>query len=216
MCGLVGVATSGATDEWSGRIERALDAVEHRGPDARGHLMLEGGGATCVLGHTRLRIIDLRPEADQPIPNEDRSVWVTYNGELYNTPELRRDLERSGHAFRSNADTELIVHLYEDVDGDVRALLERLRGMFAFSLFDVARGRLVVARDRLGIKPMYLADVPNGLAYASEVRALVRAGAVEGEVDEDGFGAYLVWGRVCGPHTLVHGVRELMPGTYVD
>jgi asparagine synthase (glutamine-hydrolysing) len=170
VCGILGATTDGPADAWERRVTDALDAVDHRGPDARAVRALSGGAVTCILGHTRLRIIDLSPKADQPMPNEDGTVWVTYNGELYNHRELRRELEHSGHSFRSTSDTEVLVHLYEREDGDVPAMLRRLRGMFAFALFDTARGRLVLARDRLGIKPMYHAEVPGGVAFASGPR----------------------------------------------
>ena len=216
MCGIIGVATRGPAERWEQAITHALDAVDHRGPDARGVRAIAGQGATCVLGHTRLRIIDLSPEADQPMPNEDGTVWLAYNGELYNHPELRRELQHAGHEFRSSCDTEVLVHLYEQMDGDLIGMLRRLRGMFAFALFDTSRGRLVLARDRLGIKPMYCADIPGGLAFASEARALVRAGAVPGAPDERSLGAYLVWGRMSGEQTLLRGVRALMPGSFLE
>ena len=110
-----------------GQVRSALSELDHRGPDARSVEVLEAGEARCVLGHTRLRIIDLDPRADQPLPNEDSSVWLVYNGELYNHRELRSDLERAGHRFRSNSDTEVIVHLYEQYRDSPAAMLRRLR-----------------------------------------------------------------------------------------
>jgi asparagine synthase (glutamine-hydrolysing) len=216
VCGILGVATRASVDGLEERVKTGLDAIDHRGPDARAVTTLAGGDTMCVLGHTRLRIIDLSPDADQPMSNEDQTVWVSYNGELYNLPELRPQLDAAGHRFRSRSDTELLVHLYEDVAGDVSAMLGRLRGMFAFALFDTPRGRLVLARDRLGIKPMYYADLPGGLAFGSETRALARAGFNGGGPDLRGVGDYLIWGRQRAETTLFEGVRALRPGTYLD
>src|SRR5213082_2907730 len=171
-----------------------MDALHHRGPDARGLRELDGPGLTGVLGHTRLRIIDLSPEGDQPLANEDGTIWVTYNGELYNHRELRSDLERAGHRFRSRTDTEVLVHLYEDCGGDPGRMLARLRGMFAFALADEARGRLLLARDRLGIKPLYVSRPGGGLAFASEAGALVAAGLAGAGPDREALAAYLLWG----------------------
>ncbi len=128
----------------------------------------------CVLGHTRLRIIDVHERADQPMSEETGAMWITYNGEIYNNAELRPNSNAKATGFRTTSDTESIVHLYEDLGGDVERLLGRLRGMFAFALFDKDRDRMLLGRDRLGIKPLYWCDGPaRGLAFASEVRALV-------------------------------------------
>jgi asparagine synthase (glutamine-hydrolysing) len=213
MCGIVGVLTP--ADRKAPGLPRGLDALMHRGPDAMAVRTLTGGGVTAVLGHTRLRIIDVSPEADQPMTNEDETVWVSYNGELYNHVELRAELIRRGHRFRSASDTEVLVHLYEESGTDPERFLRRLRGMFAFALFDVARGRLLLARDRLGIKPLYWSRSASGLAFASEVRSLVRAGLASGELSRTAVASYLEWGVVRGPDSIVAGVRELMPGHYL-
>jgi asparagine synthase (glutamine-hydrolysing) len=211
MCGILGAVTW-RQEPPEGQVRSALSELDHRGPDARSVEVLAAGEARCVLGHTRLRIIDLDPRADQPLPNEDGSVWLVYNGELYNHRELRSDLERAGHSFRSNSDTEVIVHLYEQYRDSPAAMLRRLRGMFAFALFDQVRGQLLLVRDRLGIKPMYWARTPTSLAFASEMRALARAGFASGEADPQAVTGFLQWGVVPGPGTMLAGVQELAPG----
>jgi asparagine synthase (glutamine-hydrolysing) len=175
-----------------------------------------GEGASCVLGHLRLRIIDLSPLADQPMPNEDGTIWVAYNGEIYNFRELRAELENAGHQLRSHTDTDVLVHLYEETGGDAARMLTRLRGMFVFALFDAKRGRLLLARDRMGIKPMYWTESAGGVAFASEVRALAKAGFATGEPDPKAVASYMSWGVVPGPNTILAGVHELPPGSFLD
>src|SRR5438093_9458286 len=141
--------------------------IAHRGPDASGYYFGDGIG----LGHRRLSIIDLST-GDQPVANEDRTVWVVFNGEIYNFPELRRDLQARGHRFRTHSDTEVIVHGYEEW-GD--ACVERFRGMFAFAVWDATARRLLLARDRLGVKPLYYARLNDeGLIFASEIKAILQ------------------------------------------
>jgi asparagine synthase (glutamine-hydrolysing) len=150
------------------------------------------------------------------MPNEDRTVWVAYNGEIYNFRELRAELENAGHQLRSHTDTDVLVHLYEETDGDIRRMLARLRGMFAFALFDAKRGRLLLARDRMGIKPMYWAEAHGGVAFASEVRALAKAHFLSGEPEAKAVAAYLSWGVVPGPRTILAGGHELPPGCFLE
>ncbi|MHB8589527.1 MAG: asparagine synthase (glutamine-hydrolyzing) [Candidatus Dormibacteraceae bacterium] len=215
MCGILGFV-SDREEAPETVIQGALGALAHRGPDSHMVRTLRGTGASCVLGHTRLRIIDLSPLADQPMPNEDGTVWVAYNGEIYNFRELRSELEKAGHQLRSHTDTDVLVHLYEETDGDASRMLSRLRGMFAFALFDCKKGQLLLARDRMGIKPMYWAEAGGGVAFASEVRALARAGFAGGEPDPKAVGAYLTWGVVPGPSTILAGVHELPPGSFLE
>ena len=215
MCGIVGVLQpSGAAP--LDAVRAALPMLDHRGPEsalARGFPI---GSGSCAIGHTRLRIIDTSERADQPLANEDGTVWVAFNGELYNHAELRRELQRAGHDFVTASDTEALVHLYEHVGGDAQALLRRLRGMYAFVLVDQTRGRVVLARDRLGIKPLYLARTrTGGLAFASEARALARSGLVPCGPDSVSIFSYLVWGSVQGPGTAFAGIEELEPGSFV-
>src|SRR6185312_10784691 len=151
----------------------------------------------------RLSIIDLET-GDQPIANEDGTLHVVQNGEIYNYRELRRELERAGHSFRTHGDTEVLLHLYEQ-HGD--GFAERLRGMFAVAIWDAPRRRLVLARDRFGIKPLYYRDANPELAFASELRALPR-----GEVDLDALEAFLAFNSVPAPLTIFREVRKLPPG----
>ena len=201
MCGILGTAAP-AAEASTELVAAGLVGLRHRGPEAARSVTFRTGDRACVLGHTRLRIIDLTEEADQPIANEDGTVQVVFNGELYKFPELRAELEAAGHRFASDTDTEVLVHLYEHVDGDPERLLARLRGMFAFALWDARRGRLLLARDRLGIKPMYHAALPGGgVAFASEALALARSGLIVAGPDTVSLVGYLLWGSVQGPRT---------------
>ena len=170
MCGIAGMlaADPGAAPD-EGAVRRMCDAMVHRGPDDHGYR----ADGPCALGHRRLSIIDLRPEGAQPMTNEDGSVVIVFNGEVYNFRELRADLERQGHVFASQSDTEAVLHAYEQY-GD--QALERLNGMFAFALYDKTRNRLLIARDRLGIKPLFYVECQGGLFFASELEALLRSG----------------------------------------
>ncbi len=184
-------------------------AQAHRGPDG----FDDYADHRVALGHRRLSIIDVSAAGAQPMCNEDRSVWVTYNGELYNFRDLRRELVAHGHTFHSRTDTEVIVHGYEQWGAE--GLLTRLHGMFAFGLYD-ARAGLLLARDRLGIKPLYYASAPTGaLLFASEVRALVASGLVPKQSDEDSVIGFLLTGSIPFPGTIVKGVRTLEPGHYL-
>lgn len=200
MCGIAGYAGADATaqNEW---LERATVGLRHRGPDASGRRAFP----TCLLGHRRLRILDLTADGDQPMANESQTVWVIFNGEVYNFDELRRELEACGHVFRSRTDTEVIVHGYEQW-GD--AVVDRLEGMFAFAVWDQARERLLAVRDRLGIKPLYYTVAEGGVFFASESAQLPRAG----RVDREAVAGYLRLGWVPGPGTIHAGVSELDPG----
>ncbi|MBI4279291.1 MAG: asparagine synthase (glutamine-hydrolyzing) [Armatimonadetes bacterium] len=206
MCGIFGAL------RWTGpetleAVRGMGDLLVHRGPDDRG-FWHDGRAA---LGNRRLSIIDLSPDAHQPMANEDGTVWITYNGEIYNFAEVRQDLVRRGHQFRSRSDTEVILHLYEDED---LRCLERLRGMFAFALWDARRQRLLLVRDRLGIKPLYYARRGETLLFASEIKALLRSGLVPPRLDVDRAVQFLALGSVPGPETIVEGVTTLPPGHY--
>ncbi len=204
MCGLAGFASAdGSTPGDESFARKAISRLAHRGPDGEGVRAFPG----CVLGHRRLAIIDLTPSGAQPMSNEDGSVWVVFNGEIYNHVEIRRDLERR-HAFRSASDTEVIVHLYEE-KGD--ALIDDLRGMYAFALWDSRRRRLLLARDRLGKKPLHYAVGASGIAFASEIPALLAAG-VKGAFDPSVLGTYLGLGYVPAPLTALQGIQRLPAG----
>jgi asparagine synthase (glutamine-hydrolysing) len=215
MCGLIGCASTDDVERLAA-VEAGLGCLRHRGPESQRAAAFRTADRNAVLGHTRLRIIDLHERADQPIANEDGSVQVTFNGELYNFGELRTRLRDEGHTFASETDTEVLVHLYESVDGDPDRLLSQLRGMFAFALFDTKRGRLLLARDRLGIKPMYHAKLAGGgVAFASEASALVESGLVSPGPDTLSVVGYLLWGSVQGPRSIFAGIQELPAGSYL-
>jgi asparagine synthase (glutamine-hydrolysing) len=217
MCGIAGIAraTAPAQDADRDAVCRMLSAQQHRGPD--GEEIYRDG--PVVLGHRRLAIIDLSPLGAQPMSNERGSVWVTFNGEIYNYRDLRRDLIADGHVFRSECDTEILVHGYEQ--WGIAGLLRKLRGMFAFALYDHERAQgeyLFLARDRLGIKPLYYTyDAREGrLAFASEVKALRRSGLVSGEQDPEALSAFLCLGSVPFPKTWMKDVASLEPGSYLS
>jgi asparagine synthase (glutamine-hydrolysing) len=198
-------------------VRGVLPLLRHRGPEASETRSFRVGTGSCALGHTRLRIVDTSERADQPIGNEDGTLWVAFNGELYDHRELRRDLEDAGHDFATTSDTEALVHLYEHVEGEAQSLFARLRGMYAFVLVDQARGRVLLGRDRLGIKPLYLAATRSGgLAFASEARALARSGIVPCGPDSASLVGYALWGSVQGPRTVYAGVEELEPGSFLS
>jgi asparagine synthase (glutamine-hydrolysing) len=198
MCGICGIAsTAGPPDP--GRLAAMSDLLVHRGPDSAGE-HLDG---PVALAARRLSIVDLAG-GDQPIANEDASCVVVQNGEIYNAPELRRELERAGHSFRTNCDTEVIVHLYEQHGP---GFAERLRGMFAAAVWDSRRRRLVLARDRYGIKPLYYRHVGDELAFASELRALPR-----GEIDLDALECFLAFNSIPAPYSIFREIRKLPAG----
>jgi asparagine synthase (glutamine-hydrolysing) len=198
MCGICGIAsTRGAVDP--SRLAAMSATLVQRGPDSDG-AYLDG---PIGLAARRLAIIDLAT-GDQPISNEDGRITVVQNGELYNYRELRHELERAGHRFSTSGDTEVLVHLYEE-HGD--GFADQLRGMFAIALWDSDKGRLVLARDRYGIKPLYYREADGELAFASELRAFPR-----GEIDLDALDAFLAFNSVPGPLTIFREVRKLQPG----
>jgi asparagine synthase (glutamine-hydrolysing) len=186
-------------------IERMCAAIEHRGPDSRGTFVDRDVG----LGIQRLRIIDLQT-GDQPIFNEDRSVVVVLNGEIYNFPELRGRLLRSGHRFATHSDTEVIVHLYEEEGVDC---VTSLNGMFAFALWDVREQRLLLARDRVGKKPLFYADRGGTLTFASELRALLEDPEIPRELDHQALDCYYAYQYVPSPRSAFRAIRKLPPAT---
>jgi asparagine synthase (glutamine-hydrolysing) len=211
MCGIAGQVRTDGRPVDRGNLERMCIAQEHRGPDDRGiHVDAQAG-----LGIQRLRVIDLET-GDQPIFNEDGSVAVVLNGEIYNYRELRRELQDRGHRLSTKGDTEVIAHLYEDLGPDC---VRRLHGMFALALWDSRRRRLLLARDRVGKKPL-LYSVRNGaLSFASEMRALLQDPEVSREIDAEALDSYLALQYVPAPLSAFREVRKLPPGsmlTYED
>ena len=204
MCGIAGYWNhrSGRPAD-RGVVEAMTRALRHRGPDDEGFFV----DGALALGMRRLSIIDLAG-GHQPIGNEDGAVQLVFNGEIYNHRALRRDLEAAGHHFRTHADTEVVVHGYE-VHGD--RVLDRLNGMFGLALWDARARRLLLARDRLGIKPLYWTRIPEGIAFASELKALLLHPAVERRFDEEALRQYLAWEYIPAPRTPFTGIHKLPP-----
>ncbi len=207
MCGICGIYCGN-----DGRIDKETvvamnDTLAHRGPDAEGY-HLEG---PVGLGHRRLSIIDLNT-GNQPIYNEENNICVVFNGEIYNFQELRKELVRTGHVFKTNTDTEVIVHAYEQWDTNC---LEKFRGMFAFAIWDSVRSRLFIARDRLGIKPLYYAAYGGLFAFASEAKALLKIPGLKRDLDLEAFWDYLSFGYVPAPKSIFRCIRKLPAGHYM-
>jgi len=204
MCGILGFINTDLTRPADERLARAMAAaIIHRGPDDEGFYFKEN----VAMGMRRLSIIDLAT-GRQPISNEDGSVWVVFNGEIYNFPELRRRLLARGHQFSTRSDTEVIVHLYEDHGDD---LIDHLNGMFAFALWDERRRRLLVARDRMGEKPLYFTQTASSFIFASELKSLVVHPEVGRRVNLLALRKYLQYEFVPSPHTMIEGVHKLRP-----
>jgi asparagine synthase (glutamine-hydrolysing) len=188
-------------------LDRMICAISHRGPDGRGTYI----SGPIGLGHTRLSIIDLTTGA-QPISNEDKTLWVVYNGEIYNFPQLRQELLERGHHFQSTTDTEVIVHLYEEYG--VKSL-SLLRGMFAFALWDEKDKTLLLARDRVGIKPLYYTNTGKSLVFGSEIKALLVNGEVKCQIEPQSIDKFLTHLCLPGKETLWKGIFKLEPGFYL-
>ena len=207
MCGIAGYLCTGRDPRQAEAVVRAMvKALDHRGPDANG---VHADGP-AVLGHTRLAIIDLRPESNQPFLSADGEVALVFNGEIYNYKALAEDLTASGVVLRTKSDTEVILELYRR---DGLDFLQELRGMFAVGLWDRRHGRVVLARDRLGKKPLFYHLGAGGLAFASELGALLADDQIERAVDPRALHAYLALGYVPTAHAIIQGVHKLAPGT---
>jgi len=208
MCGIAGIAALGSAAVSLEQLRRMCDAMVYRGPDDAGYLVDPG----VAIGMRRLAIIDLH-SGHQPIFNEDDTVAVVFNGEIYNYQELRTWLEARGHRFRTASDTEVIVHLWEEVGA---GFAERLNGMFAIALLDRRQRKLVLARDHVGIKPLYYARVPNGLVFGSEVKVLLASDWVPRRLDLDAAAQFLSWEYVPGAATMMRDVRRLEPASMLE
>ena len=207
MCGICGVVQVGGeprTVVAPELLDHMTDLMEHRGPNDRGTYIAPG----VALGVRRLSIVDVEG-GHQPFSNEDETVWAVQNGELYNHVDVRRRLGREGHVFTSRCDTEVIPHLYERVGS---AFPEQLRGKFSIAVWDGRRRRAVLARDRLGVKPLYYAQQGDLLVFASELKSLLASGLVEPELDYEGIDAFLTLGFFPAPHTPLAGASKLLPG----
>jgi asparagine synthase (glutamine-hydrolysing) len=244
MCGIAGAVWNDLRKALEqATLQRMIDVLRHRGPDDEGSYLADirvdgvGGAALTpgpshkgrgeegtspaaegrgedevgvALGHRRLAIIDLAC-GKQPLPNEDGSVWVVFNGEIYNFRELRSRLEAAGHRFRTHSDTEVLVHLYEDEGAE---MLGRLNGMFAFAVWDARRKQVLLARDRLGKKPLVYRHEPGRLLWASELKALLEVPGVPREIDPRALDEYLAYQYVPHPRTIFRGISKLPPGYY--
>ena len=208
MCGIAGKLLFDGESRVSRReIEMMLRPMRHRGPDGE-DVYLSGN---VGLGHLRLAIIDL-DTGGEPMPNEDKTVWIIFNGEIYNFQELRHNLLEKGHVFRSKSDTEVILHLYEELGPEC---VRELRGMFAFALWDSNRRRLFVARDRVGIKPLYYACSGKAFHFASELKGLITDPTINRDLDPFALRSFLSFNYVPGEATLFRAIRKLLPGHYI-
>src|ERR1051325_3211154 len=207
MCGIAGMIEPNIDMSFAERREvvgRMCTAIEHRGPDDEG-FHIDGG---IALGMRRLSIIDLFT-GHQPISNEDDSLWIVFNGEIYNYRELRDDLIKRGHTFKTNTDTETIIHLYEEEGDDC---VKRLRGMFAFAIYDKRHRKLFIARDRVGVKPLHYALVGDRLVFGSEIKSLLQHPLVPRAVNHEAISDFLSFSYVPDPQTAFRSIRKLPPG----
>src|SRR5271163_4196687 len=209
MCGIAGVVS--ATRESNiteALVHHMCEQIVYRGPDDEGLYVADGAG----LGMRRLSIIDLSG-GHQPVFNEERNSWTVFNGEIYNLPELRPELESRGHTFRSHSDTEVIIHLYEEMGADC---VQKLRGMFSLAIYDRTKRKLVLARDRLGKKPMHYALLKDKLYFASEIKSILAVAPELAEVNAQGLLEYLYYGYVPDPITAFTGIQKLPPGHLLE
>jgi asparagine synthase (glutamine-hydrolysing) len=207
MCGIAGLADVEGRPVDAALLRRMTDVIAHRGPDGEG-FRVDG---SVGLGHRRLAIIDL-VTGDQPMGSEDGTTWITYNGEIYNFRELRSELEARGHRFRTTSDTEVILHAYEAFGVEC---LRKLRGMFAFGIWDGRRRQLFLARDRVGIKPLVYSWNGRRLVFGSEIKALLEDPSVPRDLDWEAFRDYLALAYVPSPRTIFGSIRKLPPGAYL-
>ncbi len=212
MCGITGVVefegSNRPVDEKV--LERMRDTLVHRGPDDGGLWISED--RRVGFGHRRLSIIDLSPAGHQPMCNKDGSIWITYNGEVYNHARLRKELEAKGHVYRSRTDTETLLYLYEEEGPD---FLNRLEGMFALAIWDSRRRELILARDRIGVKPLYYAVLPGTLLFGSEIKAILEHPRMTRGIDRAALYHYLSFVASPAPRTLFQGIHKLPPATRV-
>jgi asparagine synthase (glutamine-hydrolysing) len=203
MCGIAGIMRWDGASPSTDDVQAMCDVMVHRGPDDQGLY----GDSQVALGMRRLSIIDL-DTGHQPVRNEDGTLWVVFNGEIYNFKELRRDLEQRGHRFYTTSDTETIVHLHEEY-GD--AGVEHLRGMFAYALWDTKRRRLLIARDRLGIKPLYYAPFAGGIAFGSELKTVLEVPEIRRQLNYQSLGHLFTFRATPASESIIEGVHKLLP-----
>ncbi len=216
MCGICGKISFNNHEPIGEKLIHSMaDVLRHRGPDDSGiyisrlsDIHNDKSQVQVGLGHRRLSIIDLSQAGHQPMSNEDKSIWIVYNGEIYNFQDLRKNLEEKGHIFTSQSDTEVIIHLYEDMGIDC---VKELRGMFAFAIWDGNKQRLFLARDRIGKKPLNYIVKNGNLIFASEIKSILQDPLINKEVDAEALDLYLTYGYVPAPQTIFSGIKKLPP-----
>lgn len=207
MCGIVGIVETTGLPVDRSRLAAMNAALQHRGPDEDGFYC----NGSVGLAMRRLSIIDVKG-GQQPIHNEDKTIWAVFNGEIYNYVELRKSLEKAGHQFYTHSDTETLVHLYEEYGEEG---VTRLRGMFAYALWDEKRRRLILARDRIGIKPLYYTAAAGRFMFASELKAFFCIPSFQRELNPAAVQQYLMYLYIPGPETIFQGTVELPPAHYL-
>ena len=205
MCGIAGIATTQPNESLRSAANRMAISMKHRGPDSQGVQEFP----SCLLVNARLSIIDLSERGRMPMSSPDGQTWITYNGETYNAGELRAELEQRGHSFLTSSDTEVVLHLYMEYG---ERFVEKLRGMFAYAIWDARERKLILGRDRLGIKPLYVHQSRAQLVFASEIKTLLASGLVPRKLDPSGLRAFLQLGHIPPPWTAIRGVTPLAPG----
>ena len=214
MCGICGfiVQDQERLRDFNNLLIRMTESLSHRGPDCEGYYCAKNRGAIAGLGHRRLSIIDLSDEANQPLANEDDSIIVAFNGEIYNYNYLTSDLKARRHIFKSHSDTEVIVHLYEEYS---QRCVDKLDGMFAFALFDKKRNKLILARDRMGIKPLFYALKGKNIYFASEIKSLLLNTEISRQIDLKSLDSYLTFGYIPSERTIFQDIKKLLPASYL-
>ena len=211
MCGIAGILTYGDVAGLQLRMNRMLHSQHHRGPDDEGSVALSLGNRQLLLGHRRLSVLDLSPTGHQPMVHPDTGDWLVFNGEIYNFRVLREELSASGVLFRGHSDTEVLLHALTKYGV---ATFSRLNGMYALAWYRAREQELVLARDPQGIKPLYVAALPEGLVFASETRALLASGLIEPRIDMRGLAGMLAYGAPQHPFTLIEGIQSFPQGCY--
>jgi asparagine synthase (glutamine-hydrolysing) len=202
MCGICGVLRRSDQDKIDlALIDKMLRSIAHRGPDSRGYFIKNN----IFLASQRLKVIDFE-NGSQPMSNEDESVWLVFNGEIYNFLELRKTLESKGHLFKSKSDTEAIVHLYEEEGPE---FVKKIKGMFALAIWDKPKKRLILARDRFGIKPLYYTHSPDMFIFASEPKAILCDPEFKKEIEPSALDSYLFMEYVASPHSIFKNIHKL-------
>lgn len=212
MCGICGKISLNGSPVDRDLLTRMTGCLSHRGPDGEGLFLDQGRHHSVGLGQRRLSIIDLSDAGRQPMANEDETLWIVFNGEIYNFQPLRDELERKGHRFRSRTDTEVILHLFEE---EGPAGISKLRGMFAFAVWDTRTETLLLARDRVGIKPLVYYRDDDSFLFASEIKSLLQDPRVSKEMDPEALELYFTLNYIPAPYTIFRNIRKLRPGHYL-